>query len=219
MSATGVHWLTDWDTDMEVSLGQAVRAAMEVHNQTAEKVTRRLLAYMAQSASRVTRTASRRRPVEANPEFRHLVRAQQYKSLAAAGVDVGRYYMRLRAVKYTQRTPGQRFIYANEKSRISGIGWAGLAARSWMWGERPQHAHWPGVVEVDHVCRHVGDSREAGEYVEVGFLLTNRLSYINAAMPAGWQADVERRGLNRLLGYARHEVYAHMGPAMEATAQ
>jgi hypothetical protein len=47
-----------------------------------------------------------------------------------------------------------------------------------------------------------------------GLILTNRLSYIEAAMPAGWRAACEQSAVNKIFGQARAKMQRELDGAI-----
>jgi hypothetical protein len=209
-----LEFVGNWGKDIEVPLKTALETSMEVFGYTAEKSARQCVAFMAQSASKLTRIAPKKRPVEANPDFKHLLKKEQYKTLAMRGGmtarQIGQWYKKWRAVKLRQgRTAveSQVFLYANAKDTISKIGNRGIAKKSWMWGfgrGRPI----PGVTKLYTISGgRASTSGEMSADMTVGYMLTNKLDYIMAALPNGWEQTVERLATNRVMGQARAELH------------
>jgi hypothetical protein len=51
--------------------------------------------------------------------------------------------------------------------------------------------------------------------LSAGYVLENRMRYINDAMPSGWEASVERSAINRVMGHHARKIERDMGRAME----
>ena len=74
----------------------------------------------------------------------------------------------------------------------------GMAGESWFWGGAGR----AGALQSG------GDTVEFGPMdVGVGWQLTNKLSYINAAMPLGWAAEVESRAASRMMHEAARKLF------------
>jgi hypothetical protein len=139
-----------------------------------------------------------------------------------AGKDMTRYY-RHRANKLRQPPNQHRPLYANTEPPIAKIGGRGLGVRSWQWGLRAMGAGGStsrkpiaGVIETFTIYGKNNAGRMRAEDV-AGYALRNKLSYIQAAMPAGWEQAVEHNAVNRVLGIARNALRTEWARAMGTT--
>lgn len=221
MTAT-LKAIGDWEKGMEIPLATALSASMSVLNRTAEGSCRGLLNMMAQSASKLTRVAPARRQVIENPKFEHVLRKDQYKKARSSGKDMAKYF------RYSATRPNGKVLLANKKADISKIGRRGLAKKSWGWRFRAGNRGYPLSSAPAGVLVDSGDfskvyklnSRSAAEGgradqgMTVGFELVNNLKYINEAMPGGWQQQVERSAINRLMGTIRNRLQSQFAQSM-----
>lgn len=207
--------VSDFENDVKIPLERAMRGGMAFFGYSAEKMCRTTINFMAQSASKMTKMAAKRRPVEDNPDFKHLLKRHQYKAMRLSGMsrqDIGKHYMMKRAYRLTQDIIGQRVLYSNSAKRISKIGNRGLAKRSWMWGfgrGRPI----AGVAELNTLHGSAGGAYASSDMTQ-GYVLWNRLSYIRKAMPNGWEGVVEDSAKRRLLGWIRTDLRKKIGEAL-----
>lgn len=199
----------DWAGDMRRFLQQALHVSMEVCSRTGEEACRHALILMTQSARALTRIAPKRRPVLENGRFKHLLRKGQYKAWAMAGHDMS-YYYRYHAFALDQTAAGMHEIFANDKDRIARIGRRGLAKRSWMWGLSRlglsgESRAIPGASAVY--------TYRKGQSI-VGYAKEDRLSYIEKAMPAGWEPTVVARAGNKIMAQAALKLEGRWRSAM-----
>jgi len=204
--------LGNWRKEIGVPLEDALAVSMHEFGYTGEKACRQAIYFMGQSAGKLAKKAPKNRKVEVNPDFKHLLRKSQYKSLAMAGatkLTLQQWYMRYRAMKLRQPPHTDGYLYSNVRDTIRNIHNRGLASRSWMWGFAKGGKAIPGVTKLHTVT---GGLASRGEYMSGetggnsivnGYVLVNRLSYINAAMPAGWEQSVARSATNRIMGRFR----------------
>jgi len=74
----------------------------------------------------------------------------------------------------------------------------GMAGESWFWG---------GAGRAS-IADKRGDTVESSPLpIGVGWQLTNKLSYINAAMPLGWATEVESRAAGRMMHEAARKLF------------
>ena len=201
MSAT-LQLMGAWEKDhLSTTLQNALAVSVDVMGRTGEEACRHAIILMAQSARAMARTAPARRPVEANPRFKHLLSKEQYKALRNSKVPKHPYF-KLHAWKLTQGSPGQRELFANDRNAIAKIGNRGLAKRSWMWGlsafgaSEGARGPIPGTSELFGV--------KSGDMA--GYVKQNKLGYIAAAMPAGWEQAVQTKAGNKIMGQARDKM-------------
>ena len=215
----GLTALSDWGQRMEVGLAEVLRDSMNIMGHDAEKTCRRAVAFMAESASKITKVAEKKRIVRTNPHFVHLMRKSQYKKARIAGKDMRRYYQ-YESDKLTQQRSAMgvgsaiRHGYGNDSERLSLIQRRKLAKHSWQWGIGKRPAGGPRMPEgITEFYPLHGGSGSAGYMTEdgvdtfvAGYVLDNKLSYIDEAMPPGWKADVERKAINRIMAIAAKRV-------------
>jgi hypothetical protein len=120
--------------------------------------------------------------------------------------DMRDYYKK--TAVYLQQPPTPHAIrFGNKEEKLAKIGNVGLAKRSWMWGlKHTSRPPIPGVTELFTI--YGGSQSESGwmsgkDGIVNGYILENRLAYINEAMPAGWEQMVEQSAINRVMGMAR----------------
>jgi hypothetical protein len=216
-SAASFKMLGNWDKQIGVPLEDALAVSMDVFGYTGEKACRQCIYFMTQSAQTLTKLGQRKRPVHSNPDFKHLMRKEQYKKWRMAGHDL-RYYFKntawyLQQDSHPMAKLGGLQRWGNHPEKLAKIGNVGLAKRSWMWGfgkGRPI----PGVTELWTVSGRVntrGENMSGGDtdtrnITTNGYILTNRLDYVMDALPQGWEEDVERSATNRIMGRFRDKM-------------
>lgn len=170
-----IRAINNWRAEVHTSMATAARVSMEVWHREGTEATRILLAYMAQSARAMTKQAKERRPIQldGNKEFVEVLRQ--------SGEATRRY-------KWQYKQDGARGTWEGAQT----IRNRGMAKRSWMWGFGKGHAL-SGVTVVDRVT-------SGGK--SVGYQLTNRLGYIDAIMPPGYQVAAEQKAVNKLMKQA-----------------
>jgi len=201
--------LGDWDKEIGVGLNSALAVSMDVFGYNGETACRQAVWFMTESATKMTTVAPEKRPVEANPQFENLLKKSQYKALRMKGMkpeELGRRFMKFRALRYR---PGNKtdYRYANQPSRIEKIGRRGLAQRSWMWGYG-RGKPIPGVTDLYSVSGARAGRGMMSTDMTGGYILVNRLDYIQAALPDGWEGEVERLAANRIMGRFKSQLEA-----------
>ena len=216
--------LGNWEKQMNVPFQKALELSQEVFGHTAEKVCRKAIYFMAQSAGKICKKSKGKRDVLENFRFVHLLHGKDaYKAARMAGKDMGRYF-KYRGLQLKQHGEKPKEMLANTRQPIEKISHQGMAARSWMWSITGKQNSgdakaWNDATELFVAVGNQGPYLSGGgdkAQIVKGFILQNRLSYINEAMPSGWRADVEQKAANRLLGEARESIGTAWKKAMES---
>jgi len=192
--------MSAWENDIELSLSDVLRVSMDTMERTGDEACKHAIILMAQSARAMTPKAPARRKVEANPTFRHLLVKDEpgstYKEAGQAGRRMGDYF------RFTAtRSPTQyAALYGNKPSDISQISkkMRGLAQRSWTWGLSAL-----GGREMGKPIDGASAVYTINQEMVHGYIKENRLGYIQAIMPGGWEAEVSTRAENKIMGQAR----------------
>lgn len=214
-SEVTIKTIGDWKQKIEVSLQNVLNVSMEIMGRTGEEACRHALILMAQSARAATKIAPKKRPVEKNSAFRHLLRTHEngstYKEARVAGRQMASYYQYF-AIKLGNSKRPDIALYGNEqgggRERIAKIGNRGIAKRSWMWGLAALGASGEGKPIAD--ASKVFTVREPSLN---GYVKENRLDYILKAMPAGWERDVETKAGNKIMANAVRKMEADFNKA------
>ena len=122
--------------------------------------------------------------------------------------DIARKYMRYRAPRYRQPPKEHGFRYANAVAKIEKIGRRMLAQNSWLWGHGKGGQYIPGVTDLYTVSGARNTRGFMATDMAAGYVLRNRLSYVNEAMPLGWEATVEKSATNRIMGMYKKKLMA-----------
>jgi hypothetical protein len=208
--STSLRLIGDWKAKkVQARLEDALNVSVDVMGRTGEDACRHAIILMAQSARARTPMAPARRPVEKNPRFKHLLSKAQYKSLPAGTPQYP--YFQYRAFRLTQAGRGQQEIFSNDRQRLGRISNRGLAKRSWMWGLAAfgQNEGPRGAIPGTSAVYGVKEQRVAG------YVKENRLGYIMAAMPSGWEQEVEQAASNKIMAQAA----VKMGRAWQGAVQ
>lgn len=186
-SAVTLQTVGDWQRGVATTMQQAVAVSADVSGRTGEEACKHCIILMAQSARADARKSQLRRQVL--------------------------YDMRLHGAEYVEvwnqgkREPSRLYRWrfsdaASAKDRIPGtwndakkIGNRGLAGRSWMWGLRSLGKSAGAGRAIPNVA-HVFPIKSE---TSAGYILTNRLSYIDKAMAPGWEARVSTAATNKLM--------------------
>jgi hypothetical protein len=186
--------LGDWRREVGVSLHDALIVSMEIMGRTGEEACKHAIILMAQSARAITISAKKNRKVERDMRLHG---AEYVDVFGKSGQPTRVHKFRFSAhVPTRDRLPG---TWENARK----IGNAGLAKRSWMWGlgklKPGMHTGKaiPGASAVYSITGKGGWS---------GYIKENRLRYIAKAMPSGWEATVEQRATNKIMGQARKSI-------------
>lgn len=197
-----------WQNGMRMWLRDALRISMEVTGRSGARVCRDAIIDMAQTARKETPKAPANRPVEVETER-----------------GLGKY-----VTIYRQRQPPYRryeWMYSPTllpadiaKYNPGGKTWAdakrirkaGLSGQSWFWPLRGigkeqatgDHPPIPGATSLYTI-------RQANN---CGYIEANRLSWITAIMPAGWEQRCQVSAENRMMANAIRQVGAEWQPAL-----
>lgn len=201
--AFAIKTLGDWKQKIAVPLRDVLNVSREIMGRTGEEACRHAIILMAQSARAAAIIAPKKRPVESNATFRHLLKKEKpggtYKGVRMSGKQMAPYY-KFFALRLTQ--DGQRALLGNKKEDIAYIGKnRGLAKRSWMWGlaalgSRNEGKPIAGTFALFNV----------NEPSVQGYVKENKLGYIQKAMPAGWEADVDTKVGNKIMANAARKM-------------
>jgi hypothetical protein len=193
MSETGIKTVGEWGPQVENPLRYALAMSMTVLGKELVEACKHAIILMAQAARKMTPQSLRYRPV-ASDVWTH----SEY-------VEV-----------FRQNKPPTRifkFMFGDPKRGGAGatmpgtwkdaqkIANRGLASRSWMWGP----AQWlkqdsskpiPGVTTIFAV--------NTGNYA--GYILPDRIVYLEKIMPAGWKQAVETSAANKILWQVKNKI-------------
>ena len=169
-----IRAVNDWRAEVHTDFAMARRVSMDVWRRSAIEATKHMLILMAQSARALTPQSPKRRKVLRDDKGEYVERWSKGE------------VKQLRPWMYKQ--PGARGTWEGAQT----IRNRGLAKRSWMWG-LAKGKPVPGASEV-------GPIRSGTR--TIGWQKINRLSYIDAIMPSGYQQAAERSAINKLMKQA-----------------
>ena len=206
----------DWARGVEIGLQSALEASVDVGGKDGEGACRQALHFMAQSAGKIAKRSPKMRDVVRDLKNRAFVwvlkGSRLHRRLAGGGNQ------------FAQTKGGAIAAYkdaltAEGWSKIKRISTSGLAAKSWVWGlsgigKASGRKPIPGSYKLYSVGGG-NDGGSAATALSAGYVLENRMRYINAAMPSGWEASVERSAINRVMGQSARRIERDMGRAME----
>lgn len=178
----------DWKKEIEISLSQALSATYEVTSRSLAEACKHAIILMAQSARALTEVSAKNRRIQHVASFNG--RRDVILKLNQGGKPATSWFL-----PDKKRQPN---AYADAVLKLRPIGNRGLAKRSWMWGLT-------GLgVKVDSIpLRGIGSLRRIQTDKVGGFILTNRLSYLLKAMPAGFRQQVEQTVTNKIMKQAQ----------------
>ena len=64
----------DWQQRIDLTLEDALKASMDIIGQTGKEACAQCIRFMTQSAAKMTIKAKKKRMVDANPDFKHVLR-------------------------------------------------------------------------------------------------------------------------------------------------
>lgn len=201
--ASGVKmWMVnDWKKTIGDHLRNALNISIEVCGRTGVEACKHAIILMAQSARAMAFKSKKLRPIERDAMFGPYVRT------------------------WKQGDSSPHFVFkwqfdpkTNEKYRLEGT-WdkakriknSGLAKRSWMWGLKDINAP---VSQDGKSIPGVASTRVLLSEKVCGFILTNKLSYIHKAMPAGWLSMVHELAANKIMKQAKMKLQNNFARAV-----
>jgi hypothetical protein len=185
-SEFSIRAVNDWRAAVHTDLSTALRVSRDVFGRNAAQATKHMIIVMAQSARALTKEAAKTRPVIHDEYNRPFVWI-----LHQSG-DAGKLY------KWQAEQRG-----ADGWERAQRIGNRGLAKRSWMWGLsqiKGDVAGYTGRGAAGKPIPGVARSYEVRSGRDtVGYVMENRLGYLERILPAGWLATVEQKAVNLVM--------------------
>lgn len=180
----------DFRTEISAPLNRAMGMWSVAAKKTGEEVTKQAVAFMAQSAGRITPKSKTRRKVERHEQFGDFVAV--WRKGREVPVFLGS----------KQENPTR---YQEIKDRVLPIRLSGLARASWKWGLKKLGAGTTGATTFRD--KHgVVKSGPVVENENRGHEITNRLSYITKIMPSGWESFVATKAANRMKAAAERRL-------------
>ena len=193
--------MSAWENDIEVPMSEILRVSMDTMERTGDEACKHAIILMAQSARAMTPRAKKNRPV-----LRASTGTSAKGATKATRAFLTAPYVEVWHQGATEPSRIYKFQY-DEDARVKlpgtwenaqTIGNVGTAQRSWMWGLGRLGAAGTGkampgaskVYKIDQEKVH-------------GYIKENRLGYIQAIMPGGWEAEVSTRAGNKIMGQAR----------------
>jgi len=188
---TGLTILGNWDKQIGAPLNDALGVSTSLMGKSGERACRDALIFMAQSARKLTKKAKKNRKVKYDPRAKRSKYVDNYKKGRSGPQRLYEFQFSEAAVNPIDGT------WAQAKK----IGNQGLAQRSWLWGLaklKPMKTgkSIPGTSKVFTIRR--GKA--------AGYIKEDNLSYIQKAMPNGWEEMVQRSAGNRIMEIARKKL-------------
>jgi hypothetical protein len=185
-----IRTVGNWRAGMETSLRDALHVRMDTSGRTAARVCRDAIIMMAQSARALTPQSVKKRKVQKDSHGEYIT---TYKNGSASSL----YKFRFLEQKATQiATWGHnRGILRGTWEQAQIIKSRGLAKRSWMWGL----AGLRGSMDVSRAIPGVATLKKILSKNFGGFVLANRLSYLEKILPGGWRQIVEAKAINKIM--------------------
>ena len=186
-SAITMQAIGNWNERMDIPLANALAASIELTGRDGRNAVSAAIVLMAKTARALTKQSKQKRPVKVD--------------------ENGRYFERIRSGESTRVY--ELWFLAGDKTKgvvranatfedASVIKNRGLAKRSWMWGVRSlnkaaaaERSPIPGVTDLQEIIGR-----------ECGMVITNRLSYMDAAAPSDIQDRAARSASNQIMAAA-----------------
>ena len=193
-----ITMIGNWRAQMDTRLTHALAVTMEVSGRSLAEACKRTIIYLAQSARALTRQSKKKRRVRREKGLEYV---ETYKKDGSIS--------RLFKFKFDDKSDEVRGTW--EQAKI--IGGRGLAKRSWMWGLKGMNR----VKSVGKSIPGVGRLRKILTAQVGGFILSNKLSYILKAMPAGWKQIAEQKATNKIMKQAESKLKRDWARAVQRT--
>lgn len=206
MAANTLRPIGNWKLQVERPLQNALNLSTTIMGRSGEQACKHAIILMSQSARKLTKKARKNRPVMRDQDVSG---KNQYYELFKQGraQPVKRYRFQFTG------EGGKQFSGDFKAAREIKV--RGLAKRSWGWGlkklnsmgrtrSKPRQSisnnagagktrkPISGTVSVTKIS-----TRQTG-----GYIVDNKLDYIQSALPSGWEAEVVRRAGNRIMKQA-----------------
>lgn len=194
MMTASLNAIGDWSAEVDIGLKRALQTSVEVCGRTGEEACRHAIILMAQSARKLTPSANKMRPVlqETTQGLGPYVEVWNQGKREPTRVFKWQYSKTLLEQDRQKSPPGTW-------DSVKRIGRSGLAKKAWMWGLGRLGA----AVEDWRAVRGASAVYTIKSEKVVGYVKQNRLSYLLGIMPEGWEATVESRVANKIMGQAR----------------
>jgi hypothetical protein len=212
-SGISLRQLNDWKGEIGTLARNALYVSRSVCGRDGKEACKHFLILSAQSAAALTPQAKATRKVEPNPFFTHLMRTAQYKVQRmkdSSWRHMRRYYQF--QARHFNLKDGQTHAYGNHPDRLSRVGNAGLAKRSWMWGLRDI-----GYTNGSRPLVGVADTSILLGETACGLILTNRLGYLLKILPAGWFETCQNNAAKKVIGQARIKMQKDLSMAFSGS--
>jgi len=183
----------NWKKEIETPLRNALFVSMDILGNSGETACRKALFFMAQSAGKLARPATRRKSRQIQRDAHGRPYVDVYVQGNADPYKVFKWMFQDSRGK--QRIPGQ---WANARK----IGSVGLAQRSWLWGLKRFGRGGNVRTPIPGTSRVYTIRGKAAS----GYVKANMLGYIQKALPRGWESMVQASATNKIMGQARRKM-------------
>jgi len=202
-----IRMVNDWRATTRATMADALAVSRDVFRRTAPQACKHAIILMAQSAAKRTKIAPKTRPVlmDGNKPYVEIWSGGKMKPL----------------YKWQAESRGWDW------ERAQRIGKRGLARRSWMWGLSSIKGDVAGYTgrgaySESGTTSHPIAGASAAWAVKsggetVGYVLENRLGYINAAF-TGSVAELEQLAINKIMGFAEKRMVGEFARDMNRAA-
>ena len=194
---------------MDTRLSHALAVTMEVSGRSLAEACKRTIIYLAESARALTRQSKKKRRVRREKGLEYINVRKKDGTLS-----------KLFKFKFLEQQGAQQATWGKNFGMMRGtweqaqiIGGRGLAKRSWMWGLKGMN----NVKSVGKSIPGVGRLRKILTAEVGGFILSNKLSYILKAMPAGWKQIAEQKATNKIMKQAETKLKRDWARAVQRT--
>lgn len=187
-AAAGLRIMGDWKKEVGLALRDALTVSVEICGRVGAEACKHAIILMAQSARAITESANVNRRVETN------VAGAKYVEVWKQGASKP-----ARMYKFQFETDDPKWKRIGTWENAKRIGNRGLAKRSWMWGLAALGKS-AAAGNPMHGLSRTFELR--GENV-IGYIMQNKLAYVQKAMPTDWESQVERSVGNKIMAQAR----------------
>ncbi len=207
MSSGLKMWMVnDWQKAIGDHLKEALNISIEVCGRTGVEACKHAIILMAQSARAMAFQSKKNRPIEHNAALGTYVRVHRQN---------GEPYPIFKW-QFDPRTNEKYRMPKGTWEKVKRIANQGLAKQSWMWGLKAINAP---VGSDGKPIPGVASTRVLLSEKVCGFILTNKLSYIHKAMPAGWLSMVHELAANKIMKQAAMKMQNNFARAVKGMAR
>lgn len=201
VSANQIKFIGDWSKEIDVPLQNAMNIGIELAGESGAKACRRAIIYMANAAKNLTKIAPKKRKVRRDKDVPG--RGGEYVETYTGEGAVSRLY------RFMFSDPFFATVVGKFEDAVK-IGARGLARRSWFWGLSeimPPKDSRPPIPGVGKLHTILGQN-------ESGYMLENRLNYIDQVTPANVENQAARKASERIMAAEANKMMRRFGTSI-----